>query len=70
MKCCNCMYYRASAVSNECRAFGWDNFRTPGECNLVDDQFNIIKDDTGRLLPEDEIITKNLMLKITKERGY
>lgn len=48
MKCHNCLYYKSSCFENECLAFGWYNFRINEECDSVDINFNLIKDDEGR----------------------
>jgi hypothetical protein len=42
-------------MSNRCTAFGWDNFRPDENCDLVDDNFNIIKDDEGRDIKTNKI---------------
>jgi hypothetical protein len=42
-------------MSNECKAFGWDNFNPFQDCDLVDDNFNIIKDDEGRDIKTNKI---------------
>ena len=55
MNCYNCIYYEQHGMSNECKAFGWDNFNPFQDCDLVDDNFNIIKDDEGRDIKTNKI---------------
>jgi len=47
MKCIDCIYYKASPLENECVLHGYLNFRTDDNCDLVDDNFNQLKDDMG-----------------------
>jgi hypothetical protein len=47
MYCYNCIYYKQGPFDNECKAFGWENFRPDENCHLVDDSFNLIRDDEG-----------------------
>lgn len=48
MKCFNCIYYTESQMENECLAFDFYCFPSSrNECDLVDENFNLIKDDMG-----------------------
>lgn len=47
MKCTDCIYYKSGALENECLLHGYLNFRADYDCDLVDNNFNQLKDDIG-----------------------
>ena len=47
MKCNNCIYYKSGYMENECLAFDFYNYPDTEECDLVDNNFNLVKDDMG-----------------------
>lgn len=47
MKCFECIYYRGDIFKNECLAFNFENYDIRQDCNLVNDDFDIIKDEAG-----------------------
>jgi hypothetical protein len=55
MKCYNCIYYEQGKTENRCKAFGWDNFNPSENCDLVDEDCKIIKDDEGRDIKTNKI---------------
>jgi hypothetical protein len=63
MKCSDCIYYTQNSLENECLAFYYYCYPVLNDCDGVDENFNVVKDDMGN----NKFTSKEKMFELIKK---